>query len=77
MAKKSEKRKLTHFHLLPVFIVAVALAFSLVFTIFLLPLTTITEKIDIKFLFTVLLVFSGVVSATVSLIFYLILSKRI
>ncbi len=77
MAKKSKKIKLTHLHLLPIFIVAVTLAFSLVFTIFLLPLTSITPKVDIKFLFTVLLIFSATVAATVSIIFYMILTKKI
>lgn len=60
---------------MPFFVLTVAIVFSLVFTIVLVPLTSITDKVDVRFLFTVLLVASTTVSSTVSLVFYSLLTK--
>jgi len=73
---RQKKSKLTQYHLLPLVVVAVILTFSLVFTIFLLPLISVTSEADVRSLFTVLLIFSATVSSAVTLVFYLILSKK-
>lgn len=75
MAKK--KKELTLFGMLPLFVVSVSLAFSIVFTVLLFPVVTAVQKIDITLLFIALLIVTATVASTVTLLFFLILSKKL
>ncbi len=77
MAKARKTSNVVNFSLMLLFIIAVAVVFSLVFTNLLLPVNLISSNNDVKFVFTILLIFSSTVSSLVAIIIYLILSKKI
>lgn len=71
--KLKRKRKLTYSQLLPLFVIAVSIVFSLVFTVLLSPIAAI----DVKLIFILLLVVTTTVASAVALVFYLLLKKEI
>lgn len=72
MAKKLSKSK-NILKLLPLFLIAVILVFSVVFTVILVPILTVSTNIGFDLIFIMLLVITATVSSAVALIFYMIL----
>lgn len=75
MAKPRARKVKAPKYVLPLFIVTASLVFAVLFTILITP--AVLTKFGFEPILLLLLVASGVTSATLSILFYLILKKEI